>query len=470
MKKVLNIFSLAVIFLTVVSCGTPEITYSDEPLAVVSLNGKWGFIDTKGNEVVPCKYDDVDPFSEGLALVELDKKKQFIDKTGKVIINLGKKYSYAHEFSQGLAAVGTITNWVYIDKTGKVALTVDPKYGWVQSFHDGRAAVKDKKSSLWGFIDMTGAEVIPCLFKEGVDFSGGRAFISGQANSRDQYGNKYRYDDNKIIDINGKIIGSWDKNTGEYSPEGWALHKSYTLSDRIDQVYFVNSEGRMLRLKDYSDFFNANPFSEGLASVNVFNKEAKSELGLGEWRWGFIDKDGKMVIPPIYYKAGEFREGIAAVQEVEIYRERAYGDYYRTNTRSGKWGFIDKSGKTVIPFRYETVEGYISYPYFLEGLALVRYNGKYGFIDKSGNEIIPCKYHSANVFKDGVAKVCTEYEKWGYIDKTGREIIPCEFKRDDISQFSKGLCAVRKNEKWGFIDVTGKEVIPCKYDGVYDFR
>ena len=31
-----------------------------EGLASVELNGKWGFIDKSGTEVIPCKYDVID--------------------------------------------------------------------------------------------------------------------------------------------------------------------------------------------------------------------------------------------------------------------------------------------------------------------------------------------------------------------------------------------------------------------------
>ena len=45
-----------------------------EGLAQVVLNGKWGFVNEKGEEVVPPKYDDVWNFYDGFARVELDNK------------------------------------------------------------------------------------------------------------------------------------------------------------------------------------------------------------------------------------------------------------------------------------------------------------------------------------------------------------------------------------------------------------
>ena len=53
-----------------------------EGLAAVKLNGKYGFIDKTGKEIIPLKYDFANCFSEGLALVRLNNKWFYIDKNG----------------------------------------------------------------------------------------------------------------------------------------------------------------------------------------------------------------------------------------------------------------------------------------------------------------------------------------------------------------------------------------------------
>ena len=64
----------------------------EEGLAAVCLNGKWGFIDKTGKEVIALKYDFAYGFSGGLAQVELNEKHSFIDTTGREVIPL--KYDY----------------------------------------------------------------------------------------------------------------------------------------------------------------------------------------------------------------------------------------------------------------------------------------------------------------------------------------------------------------------------------------
>jgi hypothetical protein len=45
------------------------IHWSEIGLKQVEKNGKWGYIDDLGKEVIPCVYDDSKPFKNGLAAV-----------------------------------------------------------------------------------------------------------------------------------------------------------------------------------------------------------------------------------------------------------------------------------------------------------------------------------------------------------------------------------------------------------------
>ena len=80
-----------------------------EGLAKVQLSGKYGFIDNKGNEIVPCKYNGAGWYSDGLASVILNKKYGYIDKLGNEIIPC--KYDNGKTFREGLAAVMLDLYW-----------------------------------------------------------------------------------------------------------------------------------------------------------------------------------------------------------------------------------------------------------------------------------------------------------------------------------------------------------------------
>ena len=150
-----------------------------------------------------------------------------------------------------------------------------------------------------------------------------------------------------------------------------------------------------------------------------------------------------------YDSKGEYYEGLAIVK------------------LNDKFGFIDKTGKEVIPAKYYYAEK------FKDGLAKVgNVDGSsmyFGYIDKAGKEVIPIKYDNLNDFKNDLAIMRRFLDgdlKSGFVDKTGKEFI---LKYDKVYDFSEGLAIVKHNNKYGFIDKTGKEVTPIKYDYAVSF-
>lgn len=71
----------------------------------VKKDGKYGFINAKGETVISFDYDWVDDYDEitGLICAEKDGRFGFIDKTGKTIIPF--VYEDAFGFSKNLAHV-----------------------------------------------------------------------------------------------------------------------------------------------------------------------------------------------------------------------------------------------------------------------------------------------------------------------------------------------------------------------------
>lgn len=143
--------------------------------------------------------------------------------------------------------------------------------------------------------------------------------------------------------------------------------------------------------------------------IKLRAKGRKFYYGLAKYKdgnlWGHINNKGEIVIQPQWAYAADFYDGLAAVKTAE-----------------GKWGYIDILGNYQIYPKFNCVV------YFSEGLAAVAESGygktcqggQWGFIDKSGKWVIPPILERVDtVFKNGIAKV--SYNGYvGYINKQGK--------------------------------------------------
>ena len=81
---------------------------------------------------------------------------------------------------------------------------------------------------------------------------------------------------------------------------------------------------------------------------------------------------------------------------------------------------------------------------FKDGLAEVKRNGKSGFVDKTGREVVPLIYDWASAFSEGLAKI-KRNGQYGFVDSSGREAVPPRY--DNVYDFKEGLGQVMRNKK-----------------------
>jgi hypothetical protein len=136
---------------------------------------------------------------------------------------------------------------------------------------------------------------------------------------------------------------------------------------------FISKEGRIVISPQFVRVGNFQQFSEGLAAVMVDWPAPDSAP-----QWGYIDPTGKMVIAPQFITAGPFSEGLAAV---EIATWTADPDSSAPAVHAKRWGYIDKAGQMVIPPWFERAGA------FCNGLAKVDEAGSHGYIDRQGKYV-----------------------------------------------------------------------------------
>ena len=131
------------------------------------------------------------------------------------------------------------------------------------------------------------------------------------------------------------------------------------------------------------------------------------------------------------------------------------GDYYAVLSYEGKFGCINQSGATIIPFMYEFIDK------FTGGFARAEMNGKYGYINMNNETVIPFEYDMAGRVSNGMARV-EKNGRWGFINMTTKTVTPFDYI--GANDYSEGLAAVmNSNGQWGFIDVNGNYVIAPQY-------
>ena len=116
---------------------------------------KWGYINRKGEEIVPLNLDSASEFHDGLAAVEKDGQGGYIDENGEFVIKLGHAdINGGRAFSDGLApaSTGRIWHWGYIDTSG--SWVIAPTFKDANIFR-GQLAFVEKRNSV-GYVNRQG--------------------------------------------------------------------------------------------------------------------------------------------------------------------------------------------------------------------------------------------------------------------------------------------------------------------------
>jgi hypothetical protein len=300
-----------------------------------------------------------------------------------------------------------------VSKEGKEIMS-DSNYTVGMDVYEGM--IKYGSNGKCGFLDTSFKEIVPLKYDRCDYFSDGLAGVCayGKWGFIDKYGNEVippKYDDIKR-----------------------RFYKGIAAVELNGKIGFIDSLGNEITPFNY-DYVDNSGFREGFSWVS---KDKKN---------GAINREGKEIVPLIYYGTVGFHNGLARVALID----------YSSKGWYSKYGYCDTTGKVVIPIIYFETD------YYEEGLINVRLEqkGKCGYIDKEGKTVIPFKYDYALPFREGIAKVKIG-EKYGYIDKKGNEVIPIKYDSFGDWELYYGLRAVDQRIEYGykfkgFVDFKGNE-------------
>ncbi len=158
--------------------------------------GKWGFINNRGEFEIAPQYVSACPFREGLAAVapHCEQAFCFIDTRGRVVIE-GEFSGADIGFSGNLCTVWN-EHYGFIDRTGRVAIPY--RFYFADHFSEGLAAVKEPGSDFYGYVNEKGTIAIAQTFTCADAFDGDLAqVIVGEEFNSYHYG---------YIDRTGKYV------------------------------------------------------------------------------------------------------------------------------------------------------------------------------------------------------------------------------------------------------------------------
>lgn len=163
-------------------------------------------------------------------------------------------------------------------------------------------------------------------------------------------------DHNDMIVIEAEYVFAY-----EFSEYGIAI-----VCDPEEGWIYIDTHGEfVIKPKVVDNYYDE--FSEGLAR---FEEDGKI---------GFFNQKGLVVIEPIYEFAYPFKNGFSQV--AQGVKKEQMGEY--TFIEVDKWGFLNKKGELVIPYRFDKVLS----PFLEYGFAEVIIDGKEMIIDRQGNVI-----------------------------------------------------------------------------------
>jgi hypothetical protein len=150
------------------------------------------------------------------------------------------------------------------------------------------------------------------------------------------------------------------------------------------------------------------PFSEGLAAFAVLKAESNFFVrrSTDNLRWGYIDREGRVVIPTEFFDVGDFSEGMAQVN--------VGGEKKTSCGPPHNYGYIDKTGAFIIEPQFTMAAA------FKNGRASVsvgqveyvgrclccapRFVGKHGHVSRNGEFVVEQTSEGEPLFPGDVEK------------------------------------------------------------------
>lgn len=266
---------------------------------------------------------------------------------------------------------------------------------------------------------------------------------------------------------------------------GWADKELLNVGwgDDINNMEWglMNIKGNLIMAPKHQEplDFSTGPFTVGLRNgkYGIMNKAGKNNVDYaydqiilnGDYAVLTAGKNHQIWFTRKFKNLGKINEEKTGIGPIAISEDLILAQ----DTKTNKYGYLNYDGKTVIPFQYDE-----ALP-FKEGLACVSANNRIFYIDPTGNKAFgkdfinpyPEEEFNLNSFVGGLAVVSNEEYKAGAINKNGETVIPFSYKW--ITTYPNGYAEGTRDDESGneiveIFDPQGNKIMSgeniCYYD------
>lgn len=343
----------------------------------VQKEEKYGLIDFQGQEILPCEYDEITPIEglENVIKIKKEEKYGLVDNKGRKILEtqyaniqpLGKENTsnYIIQTEEGKYGIATYSDKIVLDAT----------YDQIQPIHKNDMYVVTKKG------------------KQVVVNSQGEELLNGDYNQiKDILKNK---DQGIIFEKNGKY------GVMNYEGEQIIPNTYEDLQEAKEGVLIAKQNGKY----GIIDIQNAVQVDFIYLSI-YYNEQADIYVAEDEnFNNEILDNTYQTKLTGILTDLNT-QKGYIEINQEDGYKyydlkfaQKDIKDIYPQNTlylskKDGKYGFIDKDGNVIVDYIYDDATNQNDY-----GYSAIKKDGKWGSIDNKGNVVIEPTYNLDDYLK-----------------------------------------------------------------------
>ena len=368
--------------------------------------GKWGLVSSTNGTLLPCEYSSLSNKGNGIWRTFKSGKYGYVqlNRTSSITTLIPCIYESLGDYSSD--------SYIHATLKGKKGM-IDSKNNTIIPFEysiiselchtsNGNSIVWVEKDGKHGIYSYNGKELQPCDIE--------KAYIQTDNN----YKEELSYTDCPLTTyiyivrngMTGVISGSTFESLVPCMYEYLSPIKANKAFYKANGKWgIIDTSNKAIQLAIYD---NIEIDGSNLSEQNMPSKAFQSNMYVrNNGKIGMLKANGEDFIPVKYDSLGVYSDDMLVAK---------VGD---------KYGFLNEEGKEVVPFIYPQVHDYS------EGLAaVVNEHGKYLFIDKLGNVAIkPKEYDRVDKFQNGICKVYRKDKVWE-IDREGKRVKDSTKKSD----------------------------------------